>query len=516
MLAACLLIGLHTWLLLGTFRDYGMSWDQPSSHGYGEAVVRFYTTLGSDKTAQTHWLHPYGGLFEIAAGIVERVTGFGWFEARTLATGLFGLIGVFAILRTGWVIYGPQVGVTAAALLLLTPTYYGHQFINPKDLPFAALSMLSLRYISELAWQFPSLRWATVLKAGVAIGMAMGVRVGGLQLFGVIAIGLVFAVCRARHSPLLKNTRTWSLWLVQATVLFLIAWTVMVAAWPFAMTAPISGPFLALKEFSRFWWDGNVFYDGRLLKTSDLPFTYIPNLLARTLPDVVLLALIGGAFSIGWSWFRTPTQRDSCLFAPTAAIVGAVALPLAAIWVMQARVYDGLRHVLFIFPPLVLLSAIGISALSRRLLPAGRSTLWFAAGALAGVTVADLRALHPYQYIYFNRLVGGGVPVANQSYDLDYWATGLREAAEWVVQYYIPASGQTVVYSASAEPEQVEMFLHSKQDSSAKFRRAAPGEKARIFLLIRRNRQQQEMTWGRTLHTVSRQGVPLVDIVEAQ
>ena len=50
------LLGLHFFLIISTFRDYGMSWDQPGLHEYGQTVVRFYTSLGRDDAAQTHEL----------------------------------------------------------------------------------------------------------------------------------------------------------------------------------------------------------------------------------------------------------------------------------------------------------------------------------------------------------------------------------------------------------------------------------------------------------------------------
>jgi hypothetical protein len=65
---------------------------------------------------------------------------------------------------------------TAALFLTLAPTYYGHEFINPKDLPFAALYLLSLRYIVQMALDFPDLRWSYTLKAGLALGGAPGRR----------------------------------------------------------------------------------------------------------------------------------------------------------------------------------------------------------------------------------------------------------------------------------------------------------------------------------------------------
>jgi len=39
--------------------------------------------------------------------------------------------------------------------------------------------------------------------------------------------------------------------------------------------------------------------------------------------------------------------------------------------------------------------------------------------------------LHPYEYIYYNRLVGG-VQGAFRKYELDYWGTSYREAAEYL------------------------------------------------------------------------------------
>ena len=72
------LLGFHFLLIISTFRDYGMSWDQPGLHEYGQTVVRFYTSLGRDDAAQTHELRIYGGLFEILSSLVESLTHLGW------------------------------------------------------------------------------------------------------------------------------------------------------------------------------------------------------------------------------------------------------------------------------------------------------------------------------------------------------------------------------------------------------------------------------------------------------
>src|SRR6516164_719017 len=184
--------GLHFLLIISTFRDYGMSWDQPGLNEYGQTVVRFYTSLGRDHAARTQELRIYGGLFEILSKVVESLTYLGWLEARNLTSALFGLLGTWASFRLGAIAFGPLVGLTAALFLTLTPTYYGHEFINPKDIPFAVLYLLSLYYVVKMALDFPDLRWSNSLKAGLAIGATLGVRAGGLILFPLL-VGAIFA-----------------------------------------------------------------------------------------------------------------------------------------------------------------------------------------------------------------------------------------------------------------------------------------------------------------------------------
>ena len=42
----------HFLLIVFTFRDYGMSWDQAPTREYGKTVVQFYSSFGRDTTAR--------------------------------------------------------------------------------------------------------------------------------------------------------------------------------------------------------------------------------------------------------------------------------------------------------------------------------------------------------------------------------------------------------------------------------------------------------------------------------
>ena len=127
----------------------------------------------------------------------------------------------------------------------------------------------------------------------------------------------------------------------------------------------------------------------------------------------------------------------------------------------------------------------------------------------------DMVTLHPYEYIYFNRSVAGGLAEANKGYDLDYWATGLTEAAQWAARNYNPSPGKPVLYSMNdGEPLMLELPLASPTPTGATFRPAGTDQTGTLRFLIRRERQTTPPTEGRVVHVVARKGVPLVDIVE--
>jgi 4-amino-4-deoxy-L-arabinose transferase-like glycosyltransferase len=520
-------------LLIGlTFRDYGMSWDQAPTRAYGKTVLHFYSSLGQDTTARTrdpNNAYLYGGLFEILSRGVERLTHLGWPEARNLTSALFGLLGICAAFRLGAMAFGPNVGLSAALFLSATPVYYGHAFINPKDIPFAALYALSLCYVLGLALEFPELRWSTTIKAGVAIGGTLGMRAGGLILFPLLIGSLLASACwnlkqldrRALGQKLLTSGLT------RFGAVLVCAWLVMLFFWPFAWKShkgiPFFGvpdfraPFVALKEFSNYGWQGRVFFEGHQLRPSELPSHYLLTLFVNSLPEFFLAGWILGSIALVLIFFRKNrflTRTSLC----TIIIFLAGAAPITAIIVSHALLYDNFRHVLFTIPPLVVLSAAGVWAFAN-LFQNQLIHLALVIGYTLGIatTVADMQALHPYEYIYFNRLIAGGTKRANQKFEMEYWGTSFREAALWLKQHYRRPGVSEILYSlfpSGVVPEMADYYLGQPADDGTRFRRVPEKEKPYVRLMLRRDRPHTGPPPGHIVHTVKREGVPLLEIVE--
>src|SRR5882757_4603638 len=81
-------------LILFTFRDYGVTWDEELQSQYGLAVVDYYLSFFQDHRYEEIFnLYIYGGMFDGLASIFDRYTPFSLYETRHLLNALVGLLG---------------------------------------------------------------------------------------------------------------------------------------------------------------------------------------------------------------------------------------------------------------------------------------------------------------------------------------------------------------------------------------------------------------------------------------
>ena len=144
-------------LLVGsTFQHYGISWDEEIQNTYGKKILSFYLSGFEDQSVFKHFnLYLYGGSFDLVAAIVNTVSPFGEYETRHLLGGLVGTLGLAGVWRLGRLFGGPRVGFLALLLMVVTPVYYGHMFINPKDIPFACGMVWSLYLMCRMMGMLP-------------------------------------------------------------------------------------------------------------------------------------------------------------------------------------------------------------------------------------------------------------------------------------------------------------------------------------------------------------------------
>ena len=425
-------------IVLATFRDYGITWDAHYHMANGKHVLAYYATLFQDRSVLTyHNLYLYGGVFDGIVALANLVSPLGEYETSHLLNALVGLLGIVGCWKLVNALAGPRAAGLAALFLLVTPSWYGHMFNNPKDIPFAAGMTWSLYYMVRFGDALPRPGFDLAVKLGLALGLTLGMRIGGVIALVYLAIMVgSFLLFRVREDGLRPAMlETWQIgWrgIIPASA---IAYLVMLLCWPWAQQDPIRNPFYALQLFSHIKWDINVLFEGRLVNSLSLPAEYLPVYVAVKLPEIVLLLLLLTIpIAVGALMVRRAVAAGK-IRPGYVLLFTAIAFPFVYFVISRPVTYDCMRHFLFVLPPIA--AAAGIVA--DKLIEHARSgpVRGAVASAVAlGVAwqVVSMVRLHPHEYVYYNELVGG-VKGAEDKFELDYWGNSYAEAVRELTQY---------------------------------------------------------------------------------
>jgi hypothetical protein len=419
-------------IALLTFRDYGLSWDDYTHAEYGDLLLKFYGSGLRDRRA-LDWvnLYYYGGGFDLIAALAAKLLPFTLFETRRLIGAAVGILGLFVTWRIGRRVGAPLAGLIALLLLAACPLYFGHMFMNPKDSPFAVAMAILLLALVRMFQEYPRLSIGGTLLLAIGIGLSFGSRIlAAFAAIDALAVLTVMVALDARaHGlrPALARVGRFALMLAPA---LLLAYAIMGLLWPWSVIDPLN-PFRAAEYFSHFFekpWQ--ELFAGRLVAVPDMPRSYVPTLLVLKLPELFLLLGFAGAAGALVAAFKheLPVSRRAIFL----LLVLAAVLPLAAAVLLRPAMYNGLRHFLFVLPPLAVLGGLAgacIAAACARW--SSVASLAAAAVFAAGIAlpIIEMMRLHPYEYTHFNELAGGGAH-ARDRYMLDYWGLSLKQASQ--------------------------------------------------------------------------------------
>jgi len=415
-----------------TFRDYGLGWDDYTHAEYADLLLRMYGSGFKDTAALSFAnLFMYGGGFDMAAALLHKVIPLGLFETRRLLGAIVGIIGLAVTWRLGRRVRGPLAGLTALLLLALCPSFYGHMFMNPKDAPFAVAMIVLMTGLVRLAEEYPQPSPRTILIIGLGAGLSIGSRVlGGLALIYAL-VGFVPLFMEEFKSQGTRETlRRFVGVLYMLLPGLVIGYLVMGLIWPWSIIEP-ENPFLALTYFSHFFerpW--KEMFDGALVSVPDMPWSYLPTLFALQLPEVLLALLSAGVIGT----FVVLPRRDVTARRKTILLMLTLAatLPIAIAMVKRPALYNGIRHFIFVIPPMAILGGVAFEWAMRWLRdnrrswqPAALAVLIF--GLL--LPLGEMIRLHPYQYTHFNH-IAGTVRAADDRFMLDYWGLAFKQASD--------------------------------------------------------------------------------------
>jgi xanthosine utilization system XapX-like protein len=415
-----------------TFRDYGLGWDDYTHAEYGDLLLSLYGSGFRDQRALNFVnLYMYGGGFDMLAGLAAKILPTDLFETRRLIGAAIGLIGLVISWRLGRKLGGPVAGLLTVILLSISPLYYGHMYMNPKDSPFAVAMVFLLLGLAHAFRQYPRPSPATTAMTGIGLGLVIGTRVIGLitAAYAVAVLALVYGA-EIRGIGLKMASARLGRFILRLLPALFLGYLVMGLVWPWSVIELLN-PLRAAEYFSHFFerpW--KEMFGGMAVLVPDMPRSYVPTLFALKEPEITLLLGVSGIAGAIYAVTRRDVplgQRATLLLTVLAAT-----LPVAVTIMTRPAMYNGIRHFVFVAPPLAVLAGLAGAFVFERIARHGRAAVvaTVAVALLAvGAPAAEMVRLHPYQYTQFNHLAGG-VQAAEERYMLDYWGLAFKQAAD--------------------------------------------------------------------------------------
>jgi hypothetical protein len=508
--AALLLFGTLIVLVAVTFKDYAISNDEEVQQRYGEMIIAYYASGFVDQ-ALFHFrnLYLYGGLFDVIAVGLEKLLPLDMYEVRHLLTALCGVGGLAAVWATTRSIAGSRAGLLAALSLAVCGTWYGAMFNHTKDIPFAAAVMGALWLLVLIGRELPRPRWHLVVLFGVLCGCALGIRVLGVFLISYAAIAIAIHAPIGRGVPLRQTLSFVARSALPLTASFIIAYLIMIAAWPWAALAPLN-PLRGLTDFVDFNYPIQTILAGHVYHMGEVPRWYVPTYMAIKL---TLWLLFGAGLGLVFAVLprravqRTNQTTDNTWRKETALMAFAAFAPLISEVIIDGPAFTGMRHFLFTVPPIAVLAGLGLNGMLSRLENFNRLAATAAATVVVlglGWNANTLYQLHPDEYLFFNPLVGG-LAGASRNYDTDYWVNTMPEAVSDLEHYLDRTEGKArpgrhYLVAVCCERVQFEKEADSRLEWTRDVDRAD-------FFIAPTNMNCDRARKGRVIATVERLGV---------
>lgn len=431
--------------------DYGITGDEDVQRIYGQHVLNYYESGGEDDQALTYRnLYYYGGLFDYYTAWFHKYV-FSWdtYDTRHFLNSLTGVaLMIFVGLTARVVTSSWLVGLLALLFVALSPRVFGHSMNNPKDIPFAAGSMMTIYFMVNFLKQLPKPSIKHILGLILGIAISINIRVGGILL--IAYLGLFTGIMLVTTAKL-RTVGTFLRVGITGAIIVLLGYLGGMLYWPYGALAPFENPLKALSEMSNFSTGIRVLFNGDNVWSDKVPSSYIPVWFMVTTP---LMVLLGTIMSLIFSWINRKKINKLTL-----GLIWFIGLfpPIYAIS-QDSALYDGIRHMLFAYVAFPILAAIGWAG-ALNMTKKAKGLHIAVIGVVTVLSFLPLKFMifnHPYQYIYFNE-IQGNTAGANNNFEMDYWMTSMRGLTEYFLENeYNP---EDTVYIATNCMVPVEYYL---------------------------------------------------------
>lgn len=413
-------------LIFHTYKDYGVVWDEKYYLNTGKYYVieilnrlniKTNLEIGDFRPTELH-LKSHGVVLDVMtvfSTLLFREFTFANYHLMKalMAIVIFVLVGILVQRLTK----NPLISLFSMILLFLSPRFYGDIFHNSIDIPTALLFTLLVSYF--IYYLDSEQNHVKQLGLGFISALAINQRIILGYVF-ILNFFIILLVDLSKKRSLFKFFLR-SLVVVASTVVF------MHLTHPYLFTHPIQGLKDMYLNSKSFQFTAANLFEGDLVWAYKLPWYYLPKYMLVTTPVSIIGLFFIGFFALFARLFK---EKNLITKALNIYVLLILLIPMILVVVLRPTLYDGWRHFLFLTVPVIIIASFGLQTILnlKQKIIRGLVVLFMVINLL--MVARQMAILHPYQYIYFNELVGG-LPGANGKYDTDYFGASYKEAVEW-------------------------------------------------------------------------------------
>ncbi len=321
---------------------------------------------------------------------------------------------VFFYLLTKKLFKNWKLGLISCLILILSPRIFSDSFYNTKDIPLLSFFIISTYSLFLLLEKKSPGR---ILFHSVTSASLIAIRVLGVIMPVITVAALVSELLIVR----LGKIKTIIIYIIITAALTIIFW-------PLLWSNPLNF-FMIFKKLAKYDYETNlpVLYLGEYISPFKLPWHYIPIWIFISTPLSYSLLFLLGFFKTFFNLIKAKDLKKIYKKYFNDVIVLALAIsPVAAVIILRSTLYDGWRHLYFIYPFMIVLMMRGIQILPFPIIS-------LIAVEMISVLIFMVK-YHPYQNVYFNFLFSSNMGKVKENFELDYWGLSYRKALEYIVK----------------------------------------------------------------------------------
>ncbi len=442
--------------------DYGAGFDEHNNYRYGTAVYEY--VFGMNPNADymrnpTHFFNPtagrmaltHGPVFEVLIVFIGKQMGFKhlseFYPLRHASTFmLFYLSTIVFYLLCKSAFKSWSYGLMGCLMLVLSPAIFPHTHYNSVDVSFMSVYLIAMYSLNRFLGA-KTIRWAVI--HGIISAVLIDIRIAGL-IIPAITIALSFT----EHITSPAMGRSLKKYALMTAIYLAASITLVILLWPALWHDPVGSFLDAFKTSANDVYPYREQFMGKYVRARDVPWYFTPVWIAVSTPPAYTLLFMVGLLGLSNFILRRPSEeavggaffqnRIQWIIARKRAEITAFLCffgPLFVVAAFKSTLFNGWRHMFFVYPAFLTLSVAGISyihdliyaRLTGRIRMLGLLAFYLMLVTQFISVSSYMVYSHPHQSVYFNSFVGG-VSGGSKMFGKQTWASQWKEAFQTILK----------------------------------------------------------------------------------